>query len=248
MRVLSVCVSGGLWDRAFIERGHDVVAGCEIMPHKRAIYRAFCGGEVLTPDIADLPGMVRGQRFDGVIAGIPCQSRTRLKAMRRPKFGDLLPALKAVLSACNWDWCLAENVARLDLEDFNHHRINAMNYGRPHQSRPRWFAASKHLPRPVEVFPGGPDALLAYPVVAGRIYGPVRGAILQGWPQFAELEFPCTQLQEALADGVPRCLAEAWLDVLEGDTPRPASRPGLFDDGIPSFGGARKKEIGEKKS
>lgn len=58
MRVLSICTSAGLWDKAWIEAGHEIVPGCEIMPHKRAMYRAFCGGEHLCEDLAD--GVPRG--------------------------------------------------------------------------------------------------------------------------------------------------------------------------------------------
>ena len=58
---------------------------------------------------------------------------------------------------------------------------------------------------------------MAYSVVAGRIYGPKRGARLQGWPEFADLagRFPCVQMKEALADGVPRGLADAWIRSIE---------------------------------
>lgn len=90
MRVLSICTSAGLWDKAWIEAGHEIVPGCEIMPHKRAMYRAFCGGEHLCEDLADLPGLLKGQKFDGIIGGIPCQSRSKMKSFRDPKFGDLL--------------------------------------------------------------------------------------------------------------------------------------------------------------
>ncbi len=31
--------------------------------------------------------------------------------------------------------------------------------------------------------------------------------------------FPCVQLQEALADGVPRCLADAWIRSIEATQP-----------------------------
>lgn len=213
MRVLSLCTSAGLWDRALIEAGHEVVAGCEIEPHKRAMYKAFCGGEPLVHDIADLPATIRGERFDGVIAGIPCQSRSKLAAMRKPKFGDLLPQFLAVLDACEWDWCVAENVKALDIPGFKTVRLNAMNYGRPHQSRERWFTYSPNLTPPPQLFPGDVDDLMAYSVVAGRIYGPRRGSRLQGWPEFMELagRFSCVEMQEALADGVPRGLADAWL-------------------------------------
>ena len=51
---------------------------------------------------------------------------------------------------------------------------------------------------------------MAYPVVAGRVYGARRGAILQGWPEFSRLDEKSAVLQEALADGVPKGLATAW--------------------------------------
>lgn len=217
MRILSVCTSAGLWDRAFIEAGHEVVAGCEIMPHKRAMYEAFCGGRHLVHDIADLADAVRGQRFDGVIGGIPCQSRTKLKAIRTPKFGDLLEPFLEVLGACTWNWVVAENVTALDIPDFNKVRMNAMNYGRPHQSRERWFTHTRNLAVPAAIYPGNVDDLMAYSVVAGRIYGPKRGSRLQGWPEFMDLagQFSCVQMQEALADGVPRGLADAWIKSIE---------------------------------
>lgn len=213
MKVLSLCTSAGLWDRAFIEAGHEVVAGCELEPHKRAMYAAFCGGEPLAHDIADLPDLIRGQHFDGIFGGIPCQSRSKLAAMRKPKFGDLLPQLLDVMNACTWKWALFENVEALDIPGFRRAELNAMNYAQPHQSRSRWFTFSPNLSVPPQLFPGDVDDLMAYSVVAGRIYGPKRGSKLQGWPEFMELagRFKCVQMQEALADGVPRGLADAWL-------------------------------------
>lgn len=56
---------------------------------------------------------------------------------------------------------------------------------------------------------------MAYSVVAGRIYGPKRGAVLQGWPEFSKIDEKCVLLQEALADGVPRGLADAWVNQVE---------------------------------
>lgn len=217
MRILSLCTSAGLWDKAWQEAGHEVVAGCEIMPHKRAMYEAFCGGKHLCHDLGDLPSLIRGQRFDGIIGGIPCQSRSKLRAIRDPKFGDLLPQFLEVLGACEWDWCVGENVSPLDVPGFKTARMNAMNYGQPHQSRERWFTFSANLEAPRQVFPGNVDDLMAYSVVAGRIYGPKRGSRLQGWPEFMELagKFSCVQMQEALADGVPRGLADAWISQIE---------------------------------
>ena len=213
MRILSLCTSAGLWDKAHVLAGHHVIPGCEIMQHKRDIYSAFIpGGEShLTNDLRELPQIIRGMKFDGIIGGIPCQSRSRMKSFRDPKFGDLLEDTLRVLDACQWDWALLENVLPMDVPGFEHSKLDAMNYGRPHQGRPRWFTHSPNLRRPPEEFPGTVDDLMAYPVVMGRVYGPKRGAILQGWPEFAALPFPCAQLQEALADGVHRGVAEAWI-------------------------------------
>jgi len=217
VKILSLCTSAGLWDRALIEAGHEVVPGCELMPHKRAMYEAFCGGKHLAHDIADLPDLIRGQHFDGVIGGIPCQSRSKLRAIRAPKFPDLLPGLMNVLEACTWDWAVMENVTALDIPGFGRVRMNAMNFAQPHQSRERWFTYSPNLTPPAQPFPGNVDDLMAYSVVAGRIYGPKRGSKLQGWPEFMELagRFSCVEMQEALADGVPRGLADAWLRQIE---------------------------------
>lgn len=212
MRILSLCTSAGLWDRAWIEAGHEVVAGCEIMPHKRAMYEAFCGDRHLCHDIRDLPDLVRGQHFDGIIGGIPCQSFSKLRAIRDAKFPNLTPEAQAALDACSWDWFVFENVAKLDIPGAAHTMLNAMHYGKPHQSRVRWFTHSPNIAPGPRLYQGSVDDLVAYPVVAGRIYGPKRGAVIQGWPEFARLtQFPCTQLQEALADGVPRGLADAWV-------------------------------------
>lgn len=217
MKILSLCTSAGLWDRAWQEAGHEVVAGCEIMPHKRAMYEVFCGESHLCHDLADLPALVAGQHFDGIIGGIPCQSRSKLRAIREPKFPDLLPGLKAVLAACSWDWALLENVAPLDLPGFGRVCMNAMHFAAPHQSRERWFTYSPNLVPPAKLFHGDVDDLMAYSVVAGRIYGPKRGSKLQGWPEFMSLagKFSCVQMQEALADGVPRGLADAWIRSIE---------------------------------
>lgn len=218
MTVLSICTGAGLWDKAFIEAGHDVIPGCEIMEHKRKMYRAFCQDKNhVVEDICEMPFYTRMmKRFDGIIGGIPCQSRSKLRAIREPKFGDLLPYVKQILSNCDWNWFLFENVAPLDIPGAKTVRLNAANFGKPHQSRSRWFTFSPNLEPPSEIYQGSIDDLMAYPVVAGRIYGPRRGAILQGWPEFSELDFPCVQLQEALADGVPRGLADAWLGRVAG--------------------------------
>jgi len=76
MKILSICTSAGLLDKAWLEAGHEVIAGCEIMPHKRRMYKKWCGGEFLCHDLGDLPGIVRGEYFDLVIGGPSCQSHT----------------------------------------------------------------------------------------------------------------------------------------------------------------------------
>jgi hypothetical protein len=215
MRILSLCTSAGLWDRAWLEAGHEVVPGCEIMEHKRKIYEAFCGGKHLCNDINNLPDIVRGEKFDGVIGGIPCQSFSKLRSIRAPKFPDLTNEAIAVLNAVKFDWFLFENVCALPMAG-SYTMLNAMHYGKPHQSRIRWFTHSHNIKPAPKLYQGTVDDLIAYPVVAGRIYGPKRGAVIQGWPEFANLtQFPCVQLQEALADGVARGVADAWIRGIE---------------------------------
>lgn len=220
MRILSLCTSAGLWDKAWIEAGHEVIAGCEIVDHKRLMYLGWCPSTngFLEANINNLSKKVKGIKFDGVIGGIPCQSRSRLRGIKTPKFGDLLPQAEAVLKACKWDWFILENTSALEMSpEFNckWSKMDAMNYQEPHQSRTRFFTHSQELNRPAELFSGSIDDLKAYPCVAGRLYGPKRGAWLQGWPEFADLPFSCPELQEALADGVPRGLADAWIREVE---------------------------------
>jgi hypothetical protein len=214
MKVLSLCTSAGLWDKAFQAAGCAVTAGCEIMSHKRDMYRAFVdpGTEFLAYDLKDVPNWLHHGPFDLIIGGIPCQSRSKTRAMRPDcKFPDLLPALLDVLRALPGVPYLLENVAPLDIPGAQHAALDAMHYAVPHQSRLRHFTFSPGLVVPPKVYEGTVDTLMAYPAVAARIYGPKRGAVLQGWPEFASLRFPCAQLQEALADGVPRGLADAWI-------------------------------------
>lgn len=226
MKILSICTSAGLFDKAFLEAGHDIMPGCEIMPHKQRMYFAWCNNHVRCESLKDLVDECeyaagpRGSgrlRYDGIIGGPPCQSHTKLRAIRTPKFPDLTSEVNRMLAAVDYNWFLFENVAPLAIDGARHVRMNAMNYGQPHQSRARWFTFSPNLTAPEPIYRGNADDLKAYSVVAGRIYGPKRGAWLQGWPDFAKLPFPCVQLQEALADGVPRCLADAWIRSIEQD-------------------------------
>ena len=60
------------------------------------------------------------------------------------------------------------------------------------------------------MYSGSVDDLLAYPAVYGRLYGPRRGAVLQGYPAAADLPLSCSERQEVLANAVPYPLALAW--------------------------------------
>ena len=221
MKVLSICTSAGLLDKAFIEAGHEVIAGCEIMEHKRRMYKKWCGGDFLCHDLNELPDKVRGQHFNLIIGGPSCQAHTILKAIRPPKFPDLTPSVNNLLDAVTYDAFLFENVVPIAIEGALSVALNAMHFpvtwqGREfHQSRERWFTYSDNLNPPTRVVEGDVNSLMAYSIVAGRIYGPKRGAVLQGWPEFAELDEKCVLLQEALADGVPRGLADAWIRQVE---------------------------------
>ena len=210
--VLSICTGMGLLDRAFMDVGFQVTPGCEIDAQKRAMYGALCGGVPLVPDLKDLPDAVRGRRFHGVIGGPSCQSHSKLRAMRSPKYPDLTPLVLQLLhgGGIAWEWFLFENVVPIDIPGAVHTRCNAMHFYQPHQSRARWFTHSANIKPPAPAWRGNVDDLMAYPVVAGRIYGPKRGAKLQGYPSAADLPFPCVQLQHGLADAVPYPLALAW--------------------------------------
>lgn len=196
-------------DRAFLNAGFEVIPGCEIDPRMRAMYATLCGGEPLRHDLRDLPAIVAGQHFSGVIGGPPCQAHSKTRAMRPPKFPDLSAAVDRLLASITCDWYLLENVAPIPIYGSSRIRLDAMHFYRPHQSRPRWFTF-RGLTPPRPLYHGTVDDLMAYPTVAARTYGPRRGAILQGYPEFYDLPFPCVDLQLGLANAVPYPLAMAW--------------------------------------
>lgn len=211
IRILSICTGMGMMDRAYLDAGFDVVPGCEIDPEMRDMYRLLCGRrKPLVHDIRDLPRKVRGMRFDGVIGGPPCQAHSVLRAMRAPKFADLTPYVHAVLDAVRWSFYKFENVVPLDILLARTALLNAMHFYTPHQSRPRWFTFSGNITPPSPRYNGDVDDLCAYSTVAGRIYGPKRGARLQGYTKAAGLDVPCRVLQKGLANAVPYPLALAW--------------------------------------
>ncbi len=212
MRVLSVCTGMGLLDRAFMDAGFDVVPGCEIDPDQRLLYGQLCGGEPLVHDLKDLAPAVEGRSFDGIIGGPPCQSLTRLRAMRKPKFAD---EVQGLLHVVEHRWFLFENVAPLNILGASSAYMDAMHYAFPHQSRPRWFTFSAGLVAPEPVFHGSVDDLMAYSIVAGRIYGPKRGATLQGYPAASGLKAPCPVLQKGLANAVHYAVGRAWAEAIK---------------------------------
>lgn len=118
-----------------------------------------------------------------------------------------------LLAAVGWSFYVFENVVPIALDGATHTRLNAMHFYQPHQSRSRWFT-HQNIAAPKPLFTGCVDTLRAYSVVAGRIYGPKRGAWLQGYEKAAELPFPCVQLQKGLANAVPYPLALAWAEAL----------------------------------
>lgn len=210
MSVLEICTGMGLMSRAFLDAGFYVIPGCEIDPEMRSMHAVLNGGEHLTYDLKDLIHEVRGRRFDGIIGGPPCQSHTQLKSMRAPKYPDLSPLVIQLLQATQWDWFLFENVARIPIEKSVHTLLDAMHFQEPHQSRPRWFTHSPNVVAPKGAYRGSIDDLMAYPGVYGRLYGPKRGAKLQGYPELASLPFPCVTLQKGIANAVPYPLSISW--------------------------------------
>ena len=226
-RVLSICTGMGLLDRAFLDAGFEIVPGCEIDAQKRAMYEALTGHANTTagrlghdPYVChDLRHLVDGEKWissvDGIIGGPSCQSHSKLRAMRTPKFPDLTPLVLGLLAGVKHDWFCFENVVPIAIPGAVHTRCNAMHFYQPHQSRVRWFTHSPNIKPPTPVFKGSVDDLMAYPVVAGRIYGPKRGAKLQGFPPIAGLPFPCVQLQHGLADAVPYPLGLAWANAIK---------------------------------
>jgi hypothetical protein len=161
-------------------------------------------------DLRDLPEAVEDESFAGIIGGPSCQSHTKLRAIRDPKFPDLTILVLGLLASVDHEWFCFENVVPIDIPGAVHTRLNAMHFYQPHQSRSRWFTHSRNITPPKPIYKGSVDDLMAYSVVAGRIYGPKRGARLQGYPEAANLPFPCVQLQHGLADAVPYPLALAW--------------------------------------
>lgn len=209
-RVLSICTGMGLLDRAFVDAGFTVIPGCEITYAMRGMYQHLIGPEPhLTHDLKDLPDIVRGQHFEGIIGGPPCQAHSRMRAIHNPKFPDLTPLVRNLLRATTCDWFLFENVTPVIIPGAQACKMNAMHYAKPHQCRERCFTF-KNLTPPRRRFLGTVDDLLAYPAVIGKIYGPKRGAVLQGYPEAANLPVSSNDLQLGLANAVPYQLGSAW--------------------------------------
>lgn len=208
-KVLSICTGMGLMDLAFKHQGFEVLAGCEINPDQRQLHNRLVGGKYLCHDLKDLPAIVQGMHFDGVIGGPPCQSHTRLKSFRDPKYADATPHVRELLAGITFNWFVFENVLPVKVRGAAHVKLNAMHYGVPHQSRERWFAYYG-LEAPEPLYEGSVDDLMAYPTVVGKTYGPIRAAKLQGYPPAADLKGTCAQLQLGLSNAVHYGLSAAW--------------------------------------
>lgn len=210
MRVLSLCTGMGLLDRAFLDVGIEVVAGCEIDAEQRMLYGHLCGSLPMVNDIADLPAALGNTYFDGIIGGPPCQPLSSLRARHPAKFPDLTAHVQAVIDRVEPRFFLLENVARLPIRYAAHSRMNAMHYAKPHQSRERWFTHSANLTPPAPLYSGDVDDLMAYAGVYGRLYGPKRAAILQGYPLAADIPARCGALQSGIVNAVHYPTALAW--------------------------------------
>ncbi len=229
--VLSICTGMGLLDKAFMDVGFNVVPLCEINGEMRGMYKQITG---LVPQWASLEEVInelrrsRGLRAElvglPIIGGPPCQSHSKLKAMRKPKFPDLTPLVNQLFQIINPPWFLLENTVPVDL-DYEHRwpgdaawesvKMDSMHWTNPHQSRPRWYTyGPTHSVRPPDkLYHGTVDSLMAYGIVAGKTYGPVRGAILQGYPgDITELKAPCRVKQLGLANAVTYPVAKAWAE------------------------------------
>jgi len=206
--------------KGFHDEGFDLWPLCEIDDRMRQMYEAWSGERHEYASIDECIHRAEGSAYmlsarpRILIGGPPCQAHSKTRSIHPPKFADLTPQVNAMIDLLKPDVFLFENVVPLAL-DVPHvtTKCDAMHWPLVpgiHQSRPRWFTHSPALQAPEPLCEGTVDSLVAYPVVMGRVYGPKRGAILQGWPEFAGLAFPCAWLQLALANGVPVPLARAW--------------------------------------
>ena len=223
LMVLSICTSAGLLDRAFLDAGHEVTPGCEIMEHKRDMYRQWCGDhEFICHDLADLPAALSGcNTYDLIIGGPSCQSHSKLKSINPPKFPDLTPLVVDAVENIPHRAYMFENVVAIDIPGSKSVKLNAMHFPELHngnlihQSRERWFTYHETLTPPKRRAEGTRVELMAYSIVAGKIYGAEMGSILQGWPEFRSVKAKSPHRCEALADGVPRGLSVAWISAIE---------------------------------
>lgn len=211
-RVLSICTGMGLLDRAFLDEGFEVVPGCEVDADMRALYQQVCGNGFIANDIREMTAMLKDapRRFAGVIGGPPCQAHSKLRARWEPRFPDLTAEVQETLDAVGPEWFLFENVVPVQVQGAERIRLDAMHYGKPHQSRPRWFSHSPNLTPPEPLYNGDSTSLLAYPGVYGKLYGLSRAAIIQGYPAARGLDAPSRAVVRGLANAVHYGLAREW--------------------------------------
>lgn len=210
--VLSICTGMGLLDRAFLNEGFEIIPGCEIDPAMRHLYKELCGDGYVAHSLGELIEWSKNRSglFGGVIGGPPCQASSRLSSLRPPKYPDLSQEVQMLLEYIRPQWFLFENVTPMKIVSATHTKLNAMHFAKPHQSRSRWFTHSSNIEPPKPIYYGSTLDLLAYPIVAGRIYGTPRAAILQGYPAAAKLSAPSETIQRGLANAVHYELASAW--------------------------------------
>lgn len=203
-------------DRAFLDAGFEVVPGCEIDPEQADLYSQFCGQEPLFKTFEEMSELLDPSDFDLIIGGPPCQSLSIMRSFRAPKFADFTTQVAEWISSSSSIYIL-ENVRPLNIPCSNSYLLDAMHYASPHQSRARYFTTNlDEFPAPK--FEGDINTPLAYPTVIGRIYGPRRGSVLQGVPDFWTLNGSCKAKQKGLAMGVHYEVAAAWANLVKGFT------------------------------
>jgi site-specific DNA-cytosine methylase len=221
--VLSICCGLGLLDLGFQHEGFEVLPGCEIDPGMATAHEALTGKRPAFRTLRELidAGLGECERpADGIIGGPPCQAHTKLKAMRAPKFADLTPEVVELVEREQPQWFVFENVCPLEIPGAKHVMLNAMHFAHPPQSRERWFTYSANLTPPEPRYRGSVDDMMAYPVVAGRIYGAKRAAVLQGYPMAADLvgRIPSEVMQRGLSNAVHYEIARSWARAVKEST------------------------------
>jgi site-specific DNA-cytosine methylase len=215
--VLSICTGIGILDRAFINEGFDVIPTCEPDNDLRRLYIAICGATPMYRRLQDfLAEDLAPYRGFPIIGGPPCQHFSRLvRNTFKHRWEDLTDQVIELVSIIKPAWYLFENVTPIKLmPEAEFSCLDAMHYGTPPQSRPRWFTHSPNLKPPRRYISGDSETLMAYPAVTGNLYGLQRAAILQGYPAAVHLPGARSVLR-GLANAVSFHVAEAWAKTIK---------------------------------